>query len=254
MGYGRFSGTSPKASGDWVEDTGTLTNGTYSDVTTTKITGAGDNDLTAQVTVSDTNGTSTFSTVALPNETGTMYQIGDRIKLTGLLAAGCTGANDDGEFTVKGLNYSNFNYPSDATATESITIPKASGTLMLNLSDDTTPQLSGDLNLTGNNIVGAGNILLTPSLETSTLLKVTYSSSGGSTARLDTTNTHASGVASWRITSDSGIYNNYDDARSIMKDEDDMASKSNRHLASQQSIWAYVNPVSYTHLTLPTKA
>jgi len=112
---------------------------------------------------------------------------------------------------------------------------------MEDLSDDVSPSLGGDLNLSGSDIIGAGNILITPTLETSTLLKVTYNSTGGKNATIDCTNSHVTGSGWLRLLSDSGIRNHVSDARSIVKHENDMTSDSSDHLATQQSIKKYVD-------------
>jgi len=49
----------------------------------------------------------------------------------------------------------------DPTADRTITLPNASGTVMLELFDDTNPRLSADLNLDSNNIGGTGTINIT---------------------------------------------------------------------------------------------
>jgi hypothetical protein len=123
---------------------------------------------------------------------------------------------------------------------QTITVPDATGTVMLNLVEDTSPQLGGDLSLNGRDLVGAGDILLTPALETATQIIATYNQSGARKLRIDCTNGNISGDGYLELLSDSGVYNHINNARSIIKDEDDMASDSNKHLATQQSIKKYI--------------
>jgi hypothetical protein len=103
---------------------------------------------------------------------------------------------------------------------------------MTDLSDDTTPSLGGDLNLADRDITGSGDILFTPSLETTTTIKTSYNSPSLKTLTIECENTHAIGTSSIKLEADKLIGSCIARASSgITSDDDTVPTTKNVHNA-----------------------
>jgi hypothetical protein len=128
-------------------------------------------------------------------------------------------------------------FDSTLSGNTTITVPATTGTMaltsditMTDLSDDTTPSLGGDLNLADRDITGSGDILFTPSLETTTTIKTSYNSPSLKTLTIECENTHALGTSSIKLEADQLTGSCIADAsRGITSDDDTVPSTKNVH-------------------------
>ena len=124
-------------------------------------------------------------TITLPDTTGNVITTGNLTEITnlGVLTGDIVfeGATDDAFETTLTVT--------DPTADRTITIPDADGTLMLNLVEDTTPQLGGTLDAQGQDINNVGSLQIDSAYQLNSITVASIPASGASVQTLGSATT-----------------------------------------------------------------